>query len=267
MFLYVQRSDESGRKLLRTKTTEWNTSFETLGVLFESADDGKAWWGKHTEGSLPWKKPLRLSLAVRLTPAFQVKVPRLKLSLRAGCSIRGVESLKFSEFVSEGFACALKAWLLFGIPNSASARLVCCLRYSRLRSCIYFAGPASWHPPLGWYASGTVSQEGFLICSAPCLHGELFSFTSESASTSFSLELELFLDAPADDWLPAVRIRPRHFHVARLEYRTERAILLREELAFNRRVLLFSTQQTWLAVALGNCELHRCVATALYLGP
>ena len=59
--------------------------------------------------------------------------------------------------------------------------------------------------------------------------------------------------------------------------RTERAILLREELtvweaawgslAFNHRILLFSTQQTWLAVALGNCELHRCVATALYLGP
>ena len=41
-------------------------------------------------------------------PAFQVKVPRLKLSLRAGCSVRGVESLQFSEFVPEGFRMCLK---------------------------------------------------------------------------------------------------------------------------------------------------------------
>ena len=91
------------------------------------------------------------------------------------------------------------------------------------------------------------------------------------------------MEAPAADWQPAVRIRPRHFHEARLLHllvastRTERAILPRDEItlweaawgsvAFNHRVLLFSTQQTWLCVALGNCELHRCVATALYLGP
>ena len=109
------------------------------------------------------------------------------------------------------------------------------------------------------------------------------SSSSESASTSFSSEIELFLEAPAADWQPAVRIRPRHFHEARLLHflvastRTERAILPRDEItlweaawgsvAFNNRVLLFSTQQTWLCVALGNCELHRCVATALYLGP
>ena len=41
-------------------------------------------------------------------PAFQVKVPHLKLSLRAGCSVRGVESLQFSEFVPEGFRMCLK---------------------------------------------------------------------------------------------------------------------------------------------------------------
>ena len=109
------------------------------------------------------------------------------------------------------------------------------------------------------------------------------SSTSESASTSFSSEIELFLEAPAADWQPAIRIRPRHFHEARLVHllfmstRTERAILLRDEItiweaawgsvAFNHRVLLFSTPQTWLSVALGNGELHRCVATALYLGP
>ena len=82
---------------------------------------------------------------------------------------------------------------------------------------------------------------------------------------------------------PLVRIRPRHFHEPRLVHllvlstRTERAILLREELSiweafwgsvsFNHRVLLFSSQQTWLCVALGNGELHRCMATALFLGP
>ncbi|CAE7336338.1 unnamed protein product, partial [Symbiodinium microadriaticum] len=107
------------------------------------------------------------------------------------------------------------------------------------------------------------------------------SYDSESASTSFSSEIELFLEAPAADWQPVMRVRPRHFHVPRLDYilwfstRTERAILIREEItiweaawgsiAFNHRVLLFSNQQIWLAVALGNCELHRCVATALYL--
>ena len=104
-----------------------------------------------------------------------------------------------------------------------------------------------------------------------------------SVSTSFSSEIELFLEAPAADWQPAVRIRPRPFHEARLVHllvlstRTERAILPRDEItlweaawgsvAFNHRVLLFSMQSTWLSVALGNCELHRCVATALYLGP
>ena len=41
-------------------------------------------------------------------PAFQVMVPHLKLSLRAGCSVRGVESLQFSEFVPEGFRMCLK---------------------------------------------------------------------------------------------------------------------------------------------------------------
>ena len=109
------------------------------------------------------------------------------------------------------------------------------------------------------------------------------SSTDESVSTSFSSELELFLEAPDADWQPLVRIRPRHFHEVRLIHllavstRTERAIFLREELSiweaswgsvsFNHRVLLFSSQQTWLCVALGNCELHRCIATALFLGP
>ena len=109
------------------------------------------------------------------------------------------------------------------------------------------------------------------------------SSSDESVSTSFSSELELFLEEPDDDWQPLVRIRPRHFHEARLMHflnmstRTERAILLREELSiweaswgsvsFNHRVLLFSSQQTWLCVALGNRELHRCIATALFLGP
>ncbi|CAE7514004.1 unnamed protein product, partial [Symbiodinium necroappetens] len=108
------------------------------------------------------------------------------------------------------------------------------------------------------------------------------SYDSESASTSFSSEIELFLEAPATDWQPVIRIRPWHFHVPRLDYilwfstRTERAILTREEItiweaawgsiAFNHRVLFFSNQQIWLAVALGICELRRCVATALYLG-
>ncbi|CAE7908147.1 unnamed protein product, partial [Symbiodinium necroappetens] len=121
-----------------------------------------------------------------------------------------------------------------------------------------------------------------LLGSVPLWRVHPATPASRPALTSFSSEIELFLEAPAGDWLPVVRIRPRHFHVARLEYllwlstRTERAILLREEItiweaawgsvAFNHRVLLFSTQQIWLAVALGNCELHRCVATALYLG-
>ena len=126
-------------------------------------------------------------------------------------------------------------------------------------------------------------KEELIFSCAPQLMAHSSSSTSESASTSFSSEIELFLEAPSADWQPAVRIRPRHFHEARLVYllfmstRTERAILLRDEItiweaawgsvAFNHRVLLFSTQQTWLSVALGNCELHRCVATALYLGP
>ena len=109
------------------------------------------------------------------------------------------------------------------------------------------------------------------------------SSPSESVSASFSSEIELFLEAPAADWQPVVRIRPRPFHEARLVHllvlstRTERAILPRDEItiweaawgsvAFNHRVLLFSMQPSWLSVALGNCELHRCVATALYLGP
>ena len=123
-------------------------------------------------------------------------------------------------------------------------------------------------------------------CCCPCaprLMERFASSTDDSVSTSFSSELELFLEAPDAVWQPLVRIRPRHFHEARLVHllvlstRTERAILLREELSiweafwgsvsFNHRVLLFSSQQTWLCVALGNCELHRCMATALFLGP
>ncbi|CAE7245691.1 unnamed protein product [Symbiodinium sp. CCMP2456] len=41
-------------------------------------------------------------------PAFQVKVAHLQRSFRAGCSVRGVESLQFSEFVPEGFRLCLK---------------------------------------------------------------------------------------------------------------------------------------------------------------
>ena len=55
----------------------------------------------------------------------------------------------------------------------------------------------------------------------------------------------------------------------------EREIILREEINlwdaawgsvdFNHRVLLFSEPRALLAVALGNHELHRCVAAALHL--
>ncbi|OLP74839.1 hypothetical protein AK812_SmicGene45513 [Symbiodinium microadriaticum] len=71
---------------------------------------------------------------------------------------------------------------------------------------------------------------------APVLMALSTSSSSESASTSFSSEIELFVEAPAADWQPAVRIRPRHFHEARLLHllimstRTERAILPREEI-------------------------------------
>jgi len=41
-------------------------------------------------------------------PAFQLKVAHLQRSFRAGCSVRGVESLQFSEFVPQGFRLCLK---------------------------------------------------------------------------------------------------------------------------------------------------------------
>ncbi|CAE7832018.1 unnamed protein product, partial [Symbiodinium microadriaticum] len=71
---------------------------------------------------------------------------------------------------------------------------------------------------------------------APVLMALSTSSSSESASTSFSSEIELFVEAPSTDWQPAVRIRPRHFHEARLLHilfvstRTERAILPRDEI-------------------------------------
>ncbi|CAE7290157.1 unnamed protein product, partial [Symbiodinium microadriaticum] len=79
-------------------------------------------------------------------------------------------------------------------------------------------------------------KEELIFSCAPQLMAHSSSSTSESASTSFSSEIELFLEAPSADWQPAVRIRPRHFHEARLVYllfmstRTERAILLRDEI-------------------------------------
>ncbi|CAE7378217.1 unnamed protein product, partial [Symbiodinium necroappetens] len=160
----------------------------------------------------------------------EVKVPHLKLSLRAGCSVRGVEC---------------------GLTGHHALFLGSC------------------HVALAPVFSASVMDSSS-------------SYDSDSASTSFSSEIELFLEAPAADWRPVLRICPRHFHAPRLDHIlwfstcTERAILVREEItiweaawgsiAFNHRVLLFSHQQIWLAVALGNCELHRCVATALYLG-
>ncbi|CAE7476329.1 unnamed protein product, partial [Symbiodinium sp. CCMP2456] len=114
-------------------------------------------------------------------PAFQLKVAHLQRSFRAGCSVRGVESLQFSEF---------------DLPETP--------RRPVLRIC-----PRDFHEP------------------------ELLTILGTSSSM-------------------------------------EREILLRDEITLwesawgsvdvNHRVLLFSGPQAWLAVALGNRELHRCVS-------
>ncbi|CAE7360546.1 unnamed protein product [Symbiodinium sp. CCMP2456] len=108
------------------------------------------------------------------------------------------------------------------------------------------------------------------------------SYDSDSASTSFSSNFHHPLeDLPETPRRPVLRIRPRDFHEPELlsilgtSSSMEREILLRDEITLwesawgsvdvNHRVLLFSGLQTWLAVALGNRELHRCVSAALHL--
>ena len=109
------------------------------------------------------------------------------------------------------------------------------------------------------------------------------SSSDSYASSSFSSEIDLFREEAPEAPPPLLRILPRHFHEPRLLYllwfsrRWQRAVLLREEvtvweaawgsIAINHRILLLSPQQTWLAVGLGNRELHRCVTTAVNLGP
>ena len=149
------------------------------------------------------------------------------------------------------------------------------VKSSRLRSCswqlVAFLLPAISAEP--WFPV-RVHRTSCLHLGPCALMSSSSSYTSESASTSFSSEIELFLEAPAADWLPFgfargifILLGPRLEYILWLSTRTERAILTREEItiweaaawgsiAFNHRVLLFSNQQIWLAVALGNCELQ-----------
>ncbi|CAE7360321.1 unnamed protein product, partial [Symbiodinium sp. KB8] len=145
-------------------------------------------------------------------------------------------------------------FLLNGVSHIAHKAQPCCTSHPAFQ----VKAVTLLHSPTR-VVSGTGSNGDAQFSGASQLMAFSSSSTSESASTSFSSEIELFLEAPAADWQPAIRIRPRHFHEARLVHllfmstRTERAILLRDEITI------------WEA-AWGNGELHRCVATALYLG-
>ncbi|CAE7282297.1 unnamed protein product, partial [Symbiodinium microadriaticum] len=122
-------------------------------------------------------------------------------------------------------------FLLNGVSHIAHKAQPCCTSHPAFQ----VKAVTLLHSPTR-VVSGTGSNGDAQFSGASQLMAFSSSSTSESASTSFSSEIELFLEAPAADWQPAIRIRPRHFHEARLVHllfmstRTERAILLRDEI-------------------------------------